>query len=828
MALDPKQAAQLAEMLREIERLSAKFNANINTVNLQDLEANAGAIKSIFDDLIKQEKELGAETDYLIDNFKELTKKIQNSSIGIQESTKGLKSLSSIAEQLNSHQKGFNELSAKDLKNLQQRAGLERDRLKRSLDTLQTEKATLENQLRGLPIQSREYASIQDRLNKIKDQHEKVANLLANEDITLGELNNQLDKEYQKVDQIEKKIGLTGQLLKGISKIPFIGDAIDTQKALNAAKEAIEGGAGKLGSMKAALKSVGGDIVTSLKDPLTVSLFLIKQMFDAIKKVDAGIGDFAKGMNLTYTEAAKLDSTFNSIANSSGSTAVTTRGIRESVLAIGQALGSNAILNAKDAVSMTQFREQAGLAQDELNEMQKISLATNKTLEDNVANTLYAAKVTGLKNGVLLNEKQIMSEVAKASAATKLSLSNTPELVARAAAQAKALGMNLEQVSNIADKLLSIESSISDELEAELLTGKNLNLEQARLYALNNDMEGLSREIAKNFGSAAEFSKMNRLQQEAAAKAVGMSREELAKTLTDQEALKGLSGEQAKAAQTALDAARARGMSEEDIKKKGVEGLKQQQSIQDRLNKSVEKLQELFVSLSEPLMPVLDALSSILKVVGFILKPIGWIVEGLNQISNLGEKIGESFGKMGSVLGYTFKTLIWAAGSLAAMVAYAMASMVPVIGPILGPIAAAAVLSFTSGLASKVLIADDLVSKPGYGKRTLTGPEGAIALNDKDTVIAGTNLFDKKGDDIISEPGKNTTFKSENEIKSSPGVDMSAVIAKLETLTAAVQSFGTKPVQVAVNMDGRKIAEGLGNHATQLGTAANVGTSKIQ
>ena len=31
----------------------------------------------------------------------------------------------------------------------------------------------------------------------------------------------------------------------------------------------------------------------------------------------------------------------------------------------------------------------------------------------------------------------------------------------------------------------------------------------------------------------------------------------------------------------------------------------------------------------------------------------------------------------------------------------------------------------------------------------LIGPEGAIALNNKDTVIAGTNLF-PKGDDIVS------------------------------------------------------------------------------
>ena len=57
---------------------------------------------------------------------------------------------------------------------------------------------------------------------------------------------------------------------------------------------------------------------------------------------------------------------------------------------------------------------------------------------------------------------------------------------------------------------------------------------------------------------------------------------------------------------------------------------------------------------------------------------------------------------------------------------------------------------------------------------------------------------------------------------------MSALIAKLDTLIAATQAQNTKPVQVAVNMDGKKIAEGLGNNATQLGTAVNVGTSKIQ
>jgi hypothetical protein len=47
---------------------------------------------------------------------------------------------------------------------------------------------------------------------------------------------------------------------------------------------------------------------------------------------------------------------------------------------------------------------------------------------------------------------------------------------------------------------------------------------------------------------------------------------------------------------------------------------------------------------------------------------------------------------------------------------------------------------------------DDVLSKPkggsGYGDRILLGPEGAISLNNKDTVIAGTDLF--RGNDVIS------------------------------------------------------------------------------
>jgi hypothetical protein len=100
----------------------------------------------------------------------------------------------------------------------------------------------------------------------------------------------------------------------------------------------------------------------------------------------------------------------------------------------------------------------------------------------------------------------------------------------------------------------------------------------------------------------------------------------------------------------------------------------------------------------------------------------------------------------------------------------------------------------------------------GYGKRTLLGPEGAIQLNDKDTIIAGTNLF---GNDVKSEPGKSTQMGNKGEIKvKSEGGDMSAVIA-------AINNLASRPINVktSVQLNGKELATIQGEYPNEAGDA---------
>ena len=78
-------------------------------------------------------------------------------------------------------------------------------------------------------------------------------------------------------------------------------------------------------------------------------------------------------------------------------------------------------------------------------------------------------------------------------------------------------------------------------------------------------------------------------------------------------------------------------------------------------------------------------------------------------------------------------------------------------------------------LMKRAMKADDMVSlgdnQAGYGKRTLMAPEGAIALNNKDTIIAGTNLFGR-ANDMVSAPEGSVNI----------GSDMNKTNALLATL----------------------------------------------
>jgi len=569
------------------------------------------------------------EVNALFSSLNSVSNEIKGQVQGYQLANKAVNNLTGIFGKVKDIQYNIKTANSKDLKTLQEKALAEKKNLQESQRLLiekndlvgltEKEIATLANVNGLLEEQEGLYQNIEDTLNQIVTNEKIVEDTMGN----LGTLTEGFSKGLQKagLGALDTRLGL--------------GDALQKTKDMVAAGE---GNVTNLQASKFLAKELGANLLKAL-DPATLIAMAIGKLIEAFKIVDNSAGDTAKKFNMSYEEASALNSKLTDMGNLSGDVALNTEKLRKTMIAVGSALGSNAVLNEKDLTTFTKLTEQAGYQADELMEIQKLSLSQGKSLEDNTKEILGGAQAYAAQNKLVVNEKEVLKEVNKAGAAIKLSLKGSADELARSVVQAKQFGLNLQQADQIASSLLDFESSISNELDAELMTGKNLNLETARQLALNNDIAGAAAEVAKQVGSAEEFGKMNRLQQEAIAKSVGLQRDELAQSLMDREALAKLSDVEGKDAKEKFDNLVKQVGMEEAKKRLGNEQLAnqfKQQSIQERFAQQQEKIMELFISIMEPITAILDPLMQIVDTVlplfNVLLQPVFTALKAIGEV----------------------------------------------------------------------------------------------------------------------------------------------------------------------------------------------------
>jgi hypothetical protein len=241
-----------------------------------------------------------------------------------------------------------------------------------------------------------------------------------------------------------------------------------------------------------------------------------------------------------------LRDSFNDIAMDSK---LTTKELVDAQLTFTKLTGAASVLSTENLKALAEAKDLIGLSEDAQKGLMNMAFTTGQEFEDIENTILGTSKITMMQNGLMMDQKEILDEVLKTSYSLRIQFGNNVQEITRAVVEAKRLGFTLQDIEGVQSNLLNFESSIAAELEAELLTGKELNLEKARYFALTGDIRGLTQEINKNIGSSADFERMNVLQREAFAKSLGFSADKLAEILYTQEQndaiAKSLNGQQA-------------------------------------------------------------------------------------------------------------------------------------------------------------------------------------------------------------------------------------------------------------------------------------------
>lgn len=586
----------------------------------------------------------------------------------------------------------------------------------------------------------------------------------------------------------------------GLSKLSEqmgIDDAIQktrdyTKEMVIAQQESGAGGSGLVNNLKSAgnlAKNLGSNLLKSL-GPVALIAGAIAMIVDAMLSLDKLAGETAKQFGISYEQARGLNDEINQMAYNTGNVFIDSQKLNQSFLELSEVLGTNVMLSEEMLVNYTQLTQQAGYSKEAAATMSKLSLLTSKSSKEIAANFLGQVKAQNIKNGLAVNEKILLNDINNISKSTLLTYTAQGNELGTASVKAKMLGTDLKNLESISQSLLDIESSIGAEFESEVMTGKQLNLERARYAALTGDLGSLASELNKQGITAVSYGKMNVIQQEAQAKALGMSREEMSNMLMEGEALSKIGVKDKEAAREKYNQLVKQLGTEGAIKALGDEQLANQfasTSAQERFQATLAKLQDIFTQMAEPLMPILDVFGEIFTLLGPIIKLVmGNLMPGFKMI-----------GLTISFISDTLKSIIGLFSGDGIDFSSTGKAFDGLIGSFNNTIPGKLITEVTG--EKPIDTADDGIIGSDGGLM-VSGPKGSVSLDKQDTilgnkngVIAGTNLLGN-GD------GGSSNL---SVLSSTLGSKMDIMINKLDNLVVAVNKG------MVVNLDGNKVSQGL-------------------
>lgn len=436
-----------------------------------------------------------------------------------------------------------------------------------------------------------------------------------------------LDEELAKRQAVNKSLGIGGSIIKTLAgSLGAFGKSLGLNEAATAMEDAAFAAkdAGKeiskIATLGVGLKSIGKSMASNLLDPTVIISSMVKSF-----------GDLQKAeQEFRQQTGTSADYNFQLL---NGSMATSTDYLK-GMVALTKELGVNAqaSFTQEQITEVAELTEFMGLSAKSAATLAKLSKKSGQELSVVKENIASSTRDFITSNNVSLNLKDVMEDVGNASASIQVSLGGSVGNLQEAAMQARKLGLSLQQVDNIAGSLLDFESSIASEMEAELLTGVQLNLEKARQLSLNNDLAGLSEEIGNNAGINLAFTQGNRIQQEALAKSLGMSRDEMAGMILAQDIIRLGSVEAA---------ALANGMSQAEAEKL---------SASQQFEKSIAKItQELAkpVAFIAGMLENTVALYGVMILIGGVLatKVLGTLKESYAVAKDLGTSLLNVFSK---------------------------------------------------------------------------------------------------------------------------------------------------------------------------------------
>ena len=357
--------------------------------------------------------------------------------------------------------------------------------------------------------------------------------------------NNRLQEQAEIISEGLVK-GLSDPLTKVLRKIPLIGDGLadNLNKKLtgkggvirNVQASFIKSRRAGAGMFKAlgragvtAFSQIAAAVAATGIGAILIAVVAIVAAFAALAALalqnEKRVSQIRKEMGVTESRAREI----NSILSSDNK-------LREKQLetikATSDAIGFQVKVTPSLVSDVNKLVREYKLSAEEAGKLLAFNMKMGETVDSFNAKMEKTLSIENAQNKVQVGRNEMTAEINNLSAGTLMMYKGQTVELFKQVAAAKRIGINFERARQVALGFLDIGSSLEAQFELEALTGQRFDLDQIRALALKSPAEAVEMAIAQ-FGPM--LANADIIQQEAFAKASGLSFDELSKALEMQE-----------------------------------------------------------------------------------------------------------------------------------------------------------------------------------------------------------------------------------------------------------------------------------------------------
>jgi hypothetical protein len=786
----------IADQAKEISALKAKIAAKEMT-----------ASKAMESQVNWAEELIGLQQKY-VDSLSESREALNKSNDLSKQISEWQKFMVDNAKQLTSEEKKYAGAQIKNLKNQRDQAKVLSKQLVSSAkiakiekQMLPTRKKLVESQQQLNKLQEKYKEPIESSLGFLKDISSTIEEIpivggFLNKALGLDTLQETVSEHLSEVFTNTLNPAAAKQAEEAQNALDAYQGQIDSLNGVSDSTEEIANNTeAAAGGVKNMLKSLGPAIGLALALGAAVALF--KKALD----VDQEVTDMARGFGISREEATEIHEELVGVAKTTKVIGANSEALSAAFSEVANEMGSIKMVSKEMAETQVLLTKQYGLAGEDAAKFQKMANLSGRTAEQNV---VAIQGITEKMTGGMMNYKAVMKDVASTSKAVQATFKGNIGQLTKAVVTARQFGKTLDEVKSITDGLLDIEGSIEKEMQARVLTGKDMNFDLARSLKLRGKETEALEEIYKQAGGYDELMKMAPYQLEATADAAGMTVDKLIEGAEKQKLFNDMSkklgitlDENGKMTEEQMAIAMA--STNEEAKKLVLQ--QQQASAQEKMAAMGDKMSAIFAGIASIMLPIVDATGTIATGIGNgIVKSLEFVKQLWTDIAPYVEGIATTVAIM------LVPSLYTAAASMVTMAVTALPTILTSVGAwaveqgavaisaaatAIAAISSASALTLglgavaiAAGIATAAIAMKSEKSKAESmhdgmiapdGGLMVSGEKGTYQLHKDDTVVAGTGLGNTS-----------PTLSTSSTTSSDSGANMSELVSLMKQLVSAV------------------------------------------